>query len=300
MTRVPESESPSNSSSVTSWIQSLLPIFRWLPSYEINWLGHDLLAGCALAAYAIPEALVNASLAGLSPQHGLYCFLMAGLAYALFTTSRHAAVAATSAVSIMVGSTLGSMGIDDPTRYAEMAACTAVLVGVISFLAWLLRLSDIVGFISETILSGFKVGTALVIASSQLPKILGIKEGGHNFFARMYHVLQNIGDTNLVVLAVGIGSLVLLLVGHKAISRGGTVPCGSGAVHRHDVTDEPVGTWSQSHRQYAGGISALWATRIDPLRRRGRYTRGVRVLLVGLHRRDFDDSYLCIEISLQN
>ncbi|HMK34541.1 MAG TPA: SulP family inorganic anion transporter, partial [Desulfomonilaceae bacterium] len=130
---------------------------------------------------------VNASLAGLAPEHGLYAFLLGGLVYSLFSRSRHAAVAATSTVSIMIGSFLGVMGIEDATKYAEMAACTAILVGIISFFAWLLRLSDVVSFISETILSGFKLGAALVIASTQLPKIMGIKAGGHNFFERIYY-----------------------------------------------------------------------------------------------------------------
>ncbi len=138
----------------------------------------------------------------------------------MFTTSRHAAVASTSTLSIMVGYSLGTMGINDPTRYAEMATCTAILVGLISLAAWALRLSDIVSFISETILDGFKVGAALVIASSQLPKILGIPEGGQNFFGQMYHVLQNLGETNLVVLGVGLGALVLLLFGERFVSKG--------------------------------------------------------------------------------
>jgi high affinity sulfate transporter 1 len=220
MTNAADVEDSSNASRVRHLLQSRLPILQWLPSYQINWLRHDVLAGLALAAYSIPEALVNASLAGMPPQHGLYCFLIAGIAYSLFTTSRHAAVAATSAVSIMVGSTLGSMGIGDPAHYAKLAAATAMLVGVISFFAWLLRLSDIVGFISETILSGFKVGAALVIASSQLPKFLGIQEGYGNFFERIFQVLQNLGHVNLAVLVVGVGALILLLVGSRVISNG--------------------------------------------------------------------------------
>jgi sulfate permease, SulP family len=219
MATVPPRENSAADSSRTGTLKSVMPIFQWLPSYKKSWLKYDMAAGLALAAYSIPEALVNASLAGLAPQHGLYAFLLAGFIYSLFTTSRHAAVAATSTVSIMIGLALGAMGIEDATRYAEMAAATAMLVGIIGLVAWLLRLSDIVSFISETILSGFKFGAALVIASTQLPKIMGIKEGGHHFFDRIYHVFQNLGDTNLVVLAVGLGALGLMLAGHRILGR---------------------------------------------------------------------------------
>ena len=95
-----------------------------------------------------------------------------------------------------------------------------MLVGIISLLAWFLRLSDIVSFISETILSGFRVGAALVIASTQLPKILGIPATDHNFFGNMYHVLHSLGDTNPVALAMGAGALVLLLLGGRLLSKG--------------------------------------------------------------------------------
>ncbi len=202
------------------WLKSVLPILEWLPSYKKSWFRFDLIAGLSLAAYSIPEALVNSSLAGLAPQHGLYAFLIAGFVYSLFTTSRHAAVAASATVSIMIGFSLGAMGIQDATRYAEMAAFTAILVGIIGFFAWLLRLSDIVSFISETILSGFRLGAALVIASTQLPKIMGIKGVGHNFFERMYDLGQNLGDTNFAALAVGMGALILILIGQRIMSKG--------------------------------------------------------------------------------
>jgi sulfate permease, SulP family len=207
-------------SAATHSILSALPILQWLRSYKKTEFRHDFLAGLTHAAYSVPEALVNSSLAGLAPQHGLYSFLTGGLFYSVFTTSRHAAVASTSTLSIMVGYSLGTMGMNDPTRYAEMAACTAILVGLISLAAWLLRLSDIVSFISETILDGFKVGAALVIAASQLPKLLGIPSSGQNFFGQVYHVFQNLGDTNLVVLAVGLGALILLLLGERIVLKG--------------------------------------------------------------------------------
>lgn len=217
------SETDKSSSKGSTAIDSLvwaLPIFKWLRSYKKDDVRHDLVAGVTYAAYSVPEGLVNASLAGLPAQHGLYSFMIGGLFYSLFTTSRHAAVAATSTLSIMVGYTLGTMGLNDPTRYVEFAATTAVLAGVISLLAWALRLSEVVNFISETMLSGFKAGAALVIAASQLPKILGIPVAGHSFFESIYGVFQNLGDTNLVVLAVGAGALTLLLLGEQVMSKG--------------------------------------------------------------------------------
>ena len=231
-------------STATHSLLSALPILRSIRSYKKDEFRHDLLAGLTHAAYSIPEALANASLAGLAPQHGLYSFMTGGFFYSVFTTSSwQAAVASTSTLSIMVGYSLGTMGINDPTRYAEMAACTAILVGLISLVAWFLRLSDIVSFISDTILDGFKVGAALVIASSQLPKILGIPTGGQNFFGQIYHLFQNLGDTNLVCTRCGSWISDFAVVRRKNCLKGNCSLGGGLSVYRGHVSDEPIGLW---------------------------------------------------------
>jgi SulP family sulfate permease len=95
----------------------------------------------------------------------------------------------------------------------------AVLAGFIGILAWVLRLGNIVNFVSETVLSGFKVGAGLVIASTQLPKLFGIVSGGGNFFTRIISLVRQLGDTNLATLGVGVGAIALLVVGDRVLPR---------------------------------------------------------------------------------
>src|SRR5262245_39068150 len=164
---------------------SLFPIFEWLPRYDRSWLRDDLLAGVTLAAYAIPVSLAYAALAGLPPQMGLYCYLAGGLGYALFGSSRHLAIGPTSAISLLLGVSLVDLSAGDMSRQAALASFTALLMAGVYFVAWLLRLSVLVNFISESILTGFKAGAALVIASTQLPKLFGVPGGGDDFFERI-------------------------------------------------------------------------------------------------------------------
>src|SRR5262249_55196271 len=89
--------------------RALLPLARWLAGYRREWLAHDLIAGVTLAAYGIPVALAYASLAGLPPEAGIYGYLAGGVAYALFGTSRQLAIGPTSAISLLVGSTLAGL-----------------------------------------------------------------------------------------------------------------------------------------------------------------------------------------------
>lgn len=192
-----------------------LPVLTWLRHYELPWLGRDLVAGLTLAAYAIPVALAYATLAGLPPQYGVYCYLVAGPAYALFGSSRQLAIGPTSAISMLVGTTIGAMALGDPAHYAQIAALTALVVATICVIAWGLRLSSLVDFISETILLGFKAGAALTIAMTQLPKLFGVKGGGEHFFERASTLAMQLPDTNMAVLAFGLTAIALLVAGER-------------------------------------------------------------------------------------
>jgi high affinity sulfate transporter 1 len=198
-------------------LAAVFPPLQWLPAYRAAWLPADALAGATLAAYAIPVSLAYATLAGLPPQYGIYCYLLAGLGYALLGTSRQLAVGPTSAISMLVGTTVAGMAAGDPARWAGIAALAALLMAVLAALAWLLRLSGLVNFISETILVGFKAGAALTIAMTQLPKLFGVPGGGDQFFERLGVLAGQLGDTNLVVLAFGLGLLGLLLLGDRLL-----------------------------------------------------------------------------------
>jgi high affinity sulfate transporter 1 len=196
-------------------LATLIPPLRWLPQYERSWLSGDLIGGITLAAYAIPVSLAYASLAGVPPHYGIYCYLVGGLGYALFGTSRQLAVGPTSAIAMLVGTTVAGMADGDPARWAGIAALTALVVAVIAGLAWLLRLSGLVSFISETILIGFKAGAALTIALTQLPKLFGVPGGGDHFFERAWILITQLGNTNIIVLMLGLAALTLLVLGSK-------------------------------------------------------------------------------------
>ena len=98
---------------VRGW-RAAFPPAQWLATYRAQWLPKDAIAGVTLAAYAIPVSLAYASLAGLPPQYGVYCYLIGGLFYALFGSSRQLAIGPTSAISMLVGVTIAGMAQGNP------------------------------------------------------------------------------------------------------------------------------------------------------------------------------------------
>jgi high affinity sulfate transporter 1 len=198
----------------------MLAARAWLATYDPKWLGADVVAGITLAAYLLPSAIGDASLAGLPPQAGLYACLFGGLVFWLFCSSKHTALAVTSAISLLIGASLGEISGGDPARHAALAAFTALLVAILAFIAYAFRAGVIVNFFSETVLVGFKCGVALFLASTQLPKLFGFSAGhGGDFWDRMGHFLGGLGNTNPTSLALGVGALALLLLGKRFLKN---------------------------------------------------------------------------------
>lgn len=189
----------------------------WLFGYRREWLPADLIAGVTLAAYAIPVSLAYAGLAGLPPQVGIFGYMLGGLGYALLGSSRQLAIGPTSAISLMIAATVSGMAAGDAERYAQIASLTAFTVAGLALIAWALRLSVLVKLISESILVGFKAGAGLTIAMTQLPSLLGVAGGGHNFPERLVVLLGQLGQTNAVVLAIGLVALILLIGGDRLL-----------------------------------------------------------------------------------
>jgi sulfate permease, SulP family len=199
-----------------AWLRYVPPA-RWLAEYRAAWLPHDVVAGVTLAAYAIPVSLAYATLAGLPPQVGVYGYLLGGLGYALLGSSRQMAVGPTSAISLMIAGTVGAMAEGDALRYAQIASLAAFTVAALCLISWLLRLSALVKLISDSILVGFKIGAGLTIAMTQLPSLFGVAGGGHNFLERAVRLAGQLGQLDVLVLAVGVVAIVLLVVGGRML-----------------------------------------------------------------------------------
>jgi SulP family sulfate permease len=194
-----------------------LPPLQWLSGYSFKTLGSDIIAGITLTAYAIPVSLAYATLAGLPPEYGIYGYLLGGLFYAMLGTGKQIAIGPTSAISMIVGVTLATLSNGDIQRWIDLASLSAFVFAGMSIIAYLIRLSSIINFISETVLVGFKAGAAITIALTQLPKLFGVPGGGESVFSRLALLFNQLPGTNIYVLIFGIVAIILLLFGEKLL-----------------------------------------------------------------------------------
>ena len=130
-------------------------------------------------------------------------------------TGRQLAVGPTSAISMLIGLTLADLSGGDVQRWVDLASLSALLFSGMSILAYLLRLSSIINFISETVLLGFKAGAAIMIGLTQLPKLFGVPGGGESFGSRLTYLFNQLPETNLYVLIFGVVAIGLLITGER-------------------------------------------------------------------------------------
>ena len=187
-----------------------LPILEWGRTYNTGVLTNDLVAAIIVTIMLIPQSLAYALLAGLPPVVGLYASIVPLVAYAIFGTSRTLAVGPVAVVSLMTASAAGAVAAQGTAEYLEAAITLAALSGVMLAVLGLLRAGFLANLLSHPVVSGFITASGLLIATSQLKHILGVKAGGDNWPDMLGALAGAIGDTNPWTLAVGIPATLFL------------------------------------------------------------------------------------------
>ncbi|AKQ63466.1 Sulfate permease [Myxococcus hansupus] len=196
--------------SAVSWLSRAVPFIASVRGYRAAWLKRDAVGALTVTALLIPEGMAYAELAGLPPTAAFYAAPAGLVLYALFGSSRQLIVAVSAAVAVLSAATVGALAQVGSPRFVVLTAALAMLAGLISLLAGVLRLGRIAQFFSASVLTGFVFGLALIIAIKQVPKLFGIEGGDGNFFERSWFLLTHLGATHRVTLLVGAGSLIAL------------------------------------------------------------------------------------------
>jgi SulP family sulfate permease len=178
----------------------------------------EIIAGITLAAIAIPEVMGYTKISGTPMITGLYTMLIPTVLFALFGSSRHLVVGADSATAAILAAGLVGIAAVGSEQYLALAGVLALMAGVFLILARVLKLGFLADFLSRTVLIGFLTGVGIQVALGQIGGMLGIPGGGHGTLGKLWHNLQNLGQTNRYDLATALAALVVI-VGLEKISK---------------------------------------------------------------------------------
>ncbi len=191
---------------------ALLPFLRWFPIGRQT-LRADLVAGITVALVLIPQSMAYAQLAGLPAYYGLYAAFLPVMAGALWGSSSQLATGPVAVVSLLTASALAPLATTGSETFIALAALLALLVGLIQIGMGVFRLGAIVNLISHPVIIGFMNAAAIIIALSQLNKLLGVSMSrSENFMHDIWGVVQQLGDTHLPTLLMGLGALATMLL----------------------------------------------------------------------------------------
>src|SRR3954470_21513710 len=197
--------------------QRFLPMLNWIPGYRREWLLPDALAGVALWAVMVPEAMAYAGIVGVPPIMGLYTIVPALLAYALLGTSRQLVVGPDTATSLISAVTVGAVAAQGTAEFNTLTSTLAVLIGIFFFSFGVMRMGWVASFISTPVMRGFIEGLVYVTIIGQVPHLLGISGASGNFFTKAWNVLQHLPDVSPAPAVTGLLSLsAMLLLRHLA------------------------------------------------------------------------------------
>ncbi|XP_041365825.1 sulfate transporter-like isoform X2 [Gigantopelta aegis] len=222
---------------VFNGILSMIPVIMFIRWYKWrqNLVG-DIMAGLSVAFMHLPQGIAFGILASLTPVYGLYSTFFGIVFYAIFGTSRHVSFGTNAVLALLTATIVerekdlkygdvdisSNTSVVDPTLQNEIleykvgiAMAAAFMAGIILLVMGLLRLGFITSYLAVSFVGGFTTAAAFHIATSQVSKLFGVKVGKHSGAGKIvlvyWDIIQNLGDTNVADLIVGLISIAILL-----------------------------------------------------------------------------------------
>ena len=196
--------------------------------HSLNYPGdkarRDLIAGLTVAAVSLPQGITYALVAGVDPKFGVYSAIVVTFVASVFGSSSHLVNGPTSAISLLVFSSLAFIDPENRTVLFEALFLLGVLVGVFQILIAVFKLGDLTRYISESVILGFLLAAAILIAIGQLGNALGVKDQGNgrqSVLKRTYLTLFHGDALNYRALVISTATVVLAILLRRLVKRYG-------------------------------------------------------------------------------
>jgi high affinity sulfate transporter 1 len=192
-------------------------IAHWVPglgvlrTYERAWLPQDAVAGLVLSALLVPQGMAYAELAGVPAIYGLYTTVVCLVAYAAFGPSPFLVLGPDSALGAMIAAVILPLAAGSQDQAVAYASTLALLVGLLCVAAGVLKLGFVADLLSRPIRVGYLAGLAVTVVVGQLPKLFGFSVDADGLLPEVAAFWQNLGQTNIFALALGLIDLGLIL-----------------------------------------------------------------------------------------
>lgn len=181
-----------------------VPILTWLPNYSKDDAIGDLIAGITVGLTVIPQALAYAGIADLPAAYGLYGSFLGCFVYIFLGSCKDVPMGPTAIASLLTFQAANGSW--------EKAVLLCFLTGCIELLMGLFGLGFLIDFVSGPVSSGFTSAAALIIFTSQVKDIFGIKSSGGTFLEMWSSIIENMSGIRVSDTILGFSCIVILLL----------------------------------------------------------------------------------------
>ncbi|HEX6888144.1 MAG TPA: SulP family inorganic anion transporter, partial [Candidatus Nanopelagicales bacterium] len=190
----------------------LVPLLGQVREYSRGRFRIDLVAGLTVAALTLPSSMAYADVAGVPVTTGLYTLILPVLVYAFLSSTPRTVVGPEGTVALVTGAAVAPLAGGDAATWAALVSMLAIMTGLVFLVARLLKIGWMADYLSQAVLVGYIAGVAIVLIIGQFGKLTGIPSEGGNALREAWGYLTNLAAANPATVAVGVASIVLLVV----------------------------------------------------------------------------------------
>lgn len=200
--------------SAETWLYKFFPFLKILKKYSSEKLKADLIAGLSGAIIVLPQGVAFAIIAGLPPEYGLYSAIVPAILAALFGSSRHLISGPTTALSLVVFSSITKYGgVVGTPEYLKMVLTLTLLAGIMQFVLGVIRMGTLINFVSHSVVVGFTAGAAILIIANQLKNVFEIKlTDANSFVETIVQIFKHLPETNFYALLIALTTLLVAII----------------------------------------------------------------------------------------
>lgn len=186
------------------YVPKLITVLR--DGYDVRRFLRDVVAGLTVAIVALPLSMALAIASGTTPDRGLYTAIVAGFLISAFGGSRFQIGGPTGAFVVVVFNVIAQHGYDGLVLATLMA-------GVMLVLAGFAKLGTLIKYVPHPVVTGFTAGIALIIFSSQVAEVLGLRLDSNpaSFVEKWIAYSGAIGTLQPATFAVAMTALAIII-----------------------------------------------------------------------------------------
>lgn len=182
----------------------LFPLWRTLRNYSWAKARADGRAGLNVALLDFPQGMAYALIAGLPVQFGIYCSALASISGPLLASSRFIMLGPTNSTAVLLLSSFLALHLP-PEQVIVALPILLLMVGGFMILGAYLRVSEVLNYISRSVITGYITAAAALIIVNQAKNVLGIElPRVSNVLEILWLTFAHLGETQIPSLALGL------------------------------------------------------------------------------------------------